>query len=145
MNDPRKDIEEAISELGRRLKAKEVPDRHLVRVALLALGRITIEEGDDEARPLARDLAGAAEGHEERWEEAFQSEMALAVAEHVHSVDPRYLEMPGYDFAYTIAARERLEARLRAAALLQLPVPESLLDQVATADERLQPYLEGRD
>jgi cell division septum initiation protein DivIVA len=143
VNDPRKDLEQAVAELKRRLGAKEVPDRHLVRMALIALGRITIDEGEEAARAPAHDLASAAEAHAERWEEAFQSEMALAVAEHVHSVDPRYLEMPGYDFAYTIAARERLEARLRAADLLQLAVPEALLDQVATADERLAPHLEG--
>jgi hypothetical protein len=141
VNDPRKDLEDAVKELRRRRQAKEVPDRHLVRLALLALGRITIDEGEEAARPLSQDLAAAAAEHEERWEEAFQSEMALAVAEHVHSADPRYLEMPGYDFAYTIAARERLEGRLRAADLLQMAVPEGLLDQVAAADERLEPHL----
>jgi hypothetical protein len=142
MNDPRSDLQEALDELRRRATSKQVPDRQLVRLAFVALGRIDLEEGEAAARPLAKELAAAALPHEERWTEAVDSELSLAVAEHVHSADPHYLELPGYDFAYAIAARERLEARLRAAELLGLPVAEGLLDQVTAADERLQPFLE---
>ena len=31
----------------------------------------------------------------------------MACTEHVQSVDPRYLDLPNYDFEYTRAARER--------------------------------------
>lgn len=144
MNDPRSDLQAAVDELGRRTKAKEIPDRQLVRLAFLALGRVVLEEGEAAARPLARSLTAAAEPHGSRWSEAVESELSLAVAEHVHSVDPRYLSMPSYDFDYTVAARERLEARLKAAEVLGIGVSEVLLEQVAAADDRLQPFLEER-
>lgn len=142
MNDPHADLKDALAELTRRKKAEEIPDRHLVRLALLGLGRLLIGGSEDDAAEPLRELAAQAEAHGDRWTEAFDSEMALAVAEHVHSVDPHFLELPSYDFAYTVAARERLEARLRAADALRLPVAEVLLEQVAAADERLAPYLD---
>jgi len=142
MTTPLEVLQGGLAELGRRAKAKEVPDRQLVRALLLALGRLALTEGESGARGRARELREAAEGHGEAWEQALESELSLAVAEHVHSVDPRYLELPSYDFAYTIAARERLEQRLRACELLDWRVPESLLDQVAAADARLAPYLD---
>lgn len=145
MNDPRIDLQAAIEELVRRKKAKEIPDRQLVRLAFLALGRLGLDAGESVARPLAKELAAAAEPHEERWTEAVESEMTLAVAEHVHSVDPHFLDLPSYDFAYTIAARERLEARLFAAELLGLRIHEHLLEQITQADERLHPYLQKDD
>lgn len=145
MNNPREDITYACNELGRRLKAKEIPDRQLVRFALLALGQVVLDEGMAEAKPLAKELKEAATPHEDRWTEALDSEMSLAVAEHVASVDPRYLDHPSYDFAYTVAARERLEARLRALEAMNETVDEKLLDQVSQADERLAPYLEARE
>jgi hypothetical protein len=142
MNDPREDLKSGIAELKRRLKSKEIPDRQLVRLTFLALGRVSANEGEGAAKPLAKGLSEAAEPHGERWDEAVESEMTLAVSEHVHGVDPKYLDMPGYDFAYTIAARERLEQRLVAAELLKWKVTEHLLDQVADADARLLPYIE---
>ena len=145
MKDPRQDITYACTELQRRLKAKEIPDRQLVRFALLAIGQVALEEGMASAKPLATELQQAAAPHEERWTEALDSEMSLAVAEHVGSVDPRYLDHPSYDFAYTVAARERLEARLRAMEAMNATVDEKLLDQVSAADERLAPYLEARE
>ncbi|MFT7670590.1 MAG: hypothetical protein ACI8X5_003300 [Planctomycetota bacterium] len=142
MNDPSQDIKDVIEELKRRSKSKEIPDRQLVRVALLALGRVKESDGEPEAALLSSEILEAAEPHEERWTEALESELALAVAEHVASVDPKFLEMPIYDFKYTVAARERLELRLQAMELLRSTVPESLLEQIASADERLLPYLE---
>lgn len=142
MTDLEKQLNEGIEELKRRAKAKEIPDRQIVRHCFLALGRLSMTEGEAAARPIAKKLIEAAEPHAERWEEAVESEMMLAVAEHVHSVDPKFLDMPTYDFAYTIAARERLEQRLKAMELLGLRVSEPLLDQVAEADARLLPYLD---
>jgi len=141
MNDPRTDLKDALAELARRKKAEEIPDRHLVRLSLLSLGRLLIDGAEEEAAEPARELMALVEAHGDHWVEAFNSEMALAVAEHVHGVDPHYLDLPSYDFDYTVAARERLEARLRAADALHLPVAEALLEQVAAADERLAPYL----
>jgi hypothetical protein len=144
MKNPREDVTYACTELQRRLKAKEVPDRQLVRFALLAIGQIALEEGMPSAKPLAAELLAAATAHEEKWTEALDSEISLAVAEHVGSVDPKFLDHPSYDFTYTIAARERLEARLRAMEAMNAIVDEKLLDQVSAADERLAPYLESR-
>ena len=142
MNDPRQDLAYACNELSRRAKAREIPDRQLVRFAFLALGRIALDEGLAVAKPLGKELSVAAAPHEEHWTEAVDSEIYLAVTEHVNSVDPRYLDHPQYDFAYTVSARERLEARLRALEALEWNVDESLLDQVSAADGRLAPYLE---
>ena len=71
------------------------------------------------------------------WSEAVRAEVSLACAEHVHSVDPRYLDLPNYDLSYTRAARERLQARLAAAGALGIDVPETLLEGVRRADELL--------
>ncbi len=144
MTDPRTDLKDALAELTRRKKAEEIPDRHLVRLALLSLGRLLIDGVEAEAAEPKSELEALVEAHGDRWTEAFDSEMALAVAEHVHSVDPHYLELPGYDFDYTVAARERLEARLRAADALKLPISEALLEQITAADGRLAPYLKPK-
>lgn len=143
-NDFRHDIAYACTELQRRLKSKEIPDRQIVRFAFLALGQVALQEGSGEAKPLAAELKAAGEAHEDRWAEAVDSEMTLAVAEHVGGVDPRFLDMPTYDFNYTVTARERLEARLQAMEVLGYEVSEELLDQVSEADERLAPYLAKR-
>ena len=143
-SDPRHDITYACTELQRRLKSKEIPDRQLVRFAFLALGQIALEEGQVEARSIGSELKAAAEEHADHWSEAVSSEMALAVAEHVGGVDPRFLDMPSYDFNYTVTARERLEARLQAMEALGYEVAEELLDQISDADERLAPYLARR-
>lgn len=144
MNTPQQDLADACAELIRRKKAKEIPDRQIVRLAFLALGSIALEEGDEVAASLAQTLLEAARPHEERWDEAVESEMTLAATEFVQSVDPKYLDNPIYDFEYTVAARERLEARLRAAELLSVSLPEGLLEQISASDERLAPYLETR-
>lgn len=144
MTDQKSDLRAAIDELVRRKKSKEVPDRQLVRLAILALGRLVLGGDGNAARELAKELNAAAEPHGERWTEAVESEMGLAVAEHVHSADPRYLDLATYDFEYAIAARERLEARLQALEVLGLSVAETLLEQVEAADQRLRPYLESK-
>lgn len=141
MNDPKQDIADGIAELKRRKKAEEIPDRQLVRVLLLGLGKLAMSEGEADTRALAKSISEATADHD-RWAEALDSEMMLAVAEHVQGVDPKFLDLPSYDFAYTIAARERLEQRLKALELLEHRIDERLLDQIAEADARLHPYLE---
>jgi hypothetical protein len=78
----------------------------------------------------------------ESWQAAIDEELTLAVTEHVRSCDPKALKLPRYDFPYTVAARHRLEARLRAAAELDMPASELLLEQIEQADRTLAPYLE---
>jgi len=143
MTTSRDDLNTAITELQRRKKDGEIPDRLLARQALVALGRIALAEDDASAGTLVKSLQEACAAFEQRWEDAVNSEVSLAVNEHVQGVDPHYLDTPEYDFAYTIAARERLEARLRAVDLLGHAVDESLLDQIADADALLAPYLDG--
>jgi hypothetical protein len=68
--------------------------------------------------------------------------MQLATAEYVTSVDPHYLELGSYDFGYTTAARERLEARLLACDFLGYSNPELLGTQIEKADETYRPFRE---
>ena len=143
MNPNEKDVRDATTELAARVRREQAPDRFLARAALVGLGRLELEQ-EGTGKPLALELIEAAKPVQEAWVEAVEAELTMACTEHVRSVDPRYLDKPIYDFEYTIAARERLEARLIAAGLLDLEVPEKLLDQVAEADRVLAPYLEKR-
>ncbi len=143
MNQNEQDLRDAIDELQRRVKHEEATDRFLARAALVALGRMELEaEGSGQA--LARELKTAAEPIADSWAAAVEAELSMAGTEHVRSVDPRYLDQPIYDFEYTVAARERLEARFLACGLLDLEVSEALLNQVAEADQLLEPYLRNR-
>lgn len=136
-------IREALAELRSLAKRERTPDRFLARALLIELGRMELAEPGS-AAALAAEVREAAAPIQAGWESAVESELSMACTEHVRSVDPRYLDQPIYDFQYTIAARERLEARLVAAGLLELEAPEHLLDQVAEADSLLAPYLEQR-
>ena len=140
-----RDLERAVADLERRVARKERPDRYDLRALLLALGS---RPESPEEPPLEGFLARtrkAAAALGEAFARAAADELSLACAEHVHAVDPRYLNLPNYDFAYTLAARERLEWRLRAAAWLEVDPPENLLRAVAEADERLAPWLGAGD
>ncbi len=131
------------------IKAKSGPHRHHARAVLILLGQLIVaaQEAGEEAEPggdwIAR-IRGLVEPVEELWRAAVEEELSLACAEHIRAVDPRFLDHPGYDFAYTIGARERLEARLMGCQALDLEVPEGLLDRVADADARLAPYLKPK-
>ena len=61
-------------------------------------------------------------------------ELQLAASEHVHAVDPRWLNHPRYDMSYTLAARKRLEARILAAEALGTPLDGALAEAVRHAD-----------
>jgi hypothetical protein len=124
-------------------KRPRKPTHALARALLVPLGESLLEEPASAAEALervraivARDRAG--------WEAAVDEELTLAATEHVRSCDPKALNLARYDFHYTVAARHRLEARLRAAAELDLPASETLLDQIERADQRLAPHLERR-
>ena len=145
-DDPEQALTEVLDELATLAKRRgAVPNHYHARDVLVALGRIVLERGDEAAAPWVPRLQGALEPFPEAFAEAAAAEIAQAAEEHVRSVDPRFLQHPRYDFAYTVAARERLEARFVAADLLGLEPDEALLERVAEADGVLEPYLAGGD
>jgi hypothetical protein len=117
------------------------PTHLLARAILVPLGESLLEDPTAASPALERVRAIVARDVE-GWQAAVDEELTLAGTEHVRSCDPKALKLPRYDFAYTIAARHRLEARLRAAADLDLPASETLLDQIERADRLLAPHLE---
>jgi hypothetical protein len=130
-----------VESLAKRLERGQVPDRHDVRAVLLALG--VPEESAAGAPALAR-LRGLEGAAAESWGAAVADELERACEEHVLGVDPRYLGHPRFDFRYTLEARERLAARLRAAERLALPLPKRWLDAVLEADQRVAAELARR-
>lgn len=134
----RKLIEENLAELKQRATKKQQPNRFHARELLVALGELILAEGEElpEIERVRTALAPF-----EHWDKAVAEELSLACTEHIQGVDPRYLDLPNYDFEYLVGARERLEARLTAADALGLPVSEDLLNRVAEADRVVEPYL----
>ncbi|HEV8112502.1 MAG TPA: hypothetical protein VGR31_06975 [Planctomycetota bacterium] len=116
------------------------PSRYDARELLLALGESPAAGGGARAR-----IEALPPTFREAWEAAVRDELSMAGTEHVRSVDPRYLDRPGYDFEYTIEARERLETRLRGAEQLGLRTDEALAAAIRRADELLRTQLERRD
>jgi len=112
-----------------------------VRPLLLALGAELRARGAEAAPELSDRVRAAAAGREEALGQAIDEELALACAEHMHGVDPRFLDRPDYDLGYTLAARERLELRRVAAAALGRAVPAHLAAGVARADHLLDQRL----
>jgi len=131
------DLLRAIAVLEERVRRGEAPDRYDLRALLVALGASTERPGGETWGRIHTAATALGAG----FERAAVDELSLACAEHVHAVDPRYLDHPDYDFDYTLRARERLAFRLRAAAWLGLAAPESLRRAVEAADARLAPYL----
>ena len=138
------ELQEALALLEQSVRRRQRPSRFHARAILLALGqRLLGGQAVPEHLVLRLDAVLGPQGRVP-WAEAVHEELLLAATEHVRAVDPRYLSRRDYDFAYTVAARADLEARLRAAEELGLPAGEELLDRVVRADEILQPYLENR-
>ena len=139
-------LNQAIEDLAQDLRKGGAPTRYHAREILVALGSMVLgaEEASQEAETdgIVKRIADATAEHDELWQTAIREELLLAGAEHTQAIDPRFLEHPRYDFGYTVAARTRLEARLRAAPLIGHEVPEDLLDRIAQADAELEPYLE---
>jgi len=130
----------ALESLRTSAQKSRAPTRHQARDLLLALGAALRAEDEAEiaaASAAMQSLEASSSSFRDRWRAAIADELTLACTEHVRSVDPRYLEHPHYDWEYTIAARERLELRLRAAAKLGLPATAAQLAQVARADALL--------
>jgi hypothetical protein len=76
--------------------------------------------------------------------EAVQAELAFACGEFAQCVDPRYLSLPSYDLPYTLAARERLADRLRAARELGFELAPREQEILRLADRVLEAYREER-
>ncbi len=142
--EPETALEQALTALEGLAARRETPGRWDVRDLLLALGARIRIEGQDAVLEACSRAHAAAEALGEAWEVAVGEELALACAEHVQSVDPRYLTLPNYDFRYTTEARGRLEDRLRAAALLGLEAPAHLMERVREADRLLAAHLAER-
>jgi hypothetical protein len=134
------ELEQALRDLEACAARKRPPGRPVVRALLIAYGKALQAAAPDEDpdHHNARErIARAALRLGRGWDDAVSSELALACGEHVQSVDPRYLHLEDYDLEYTLEARERLEARLRAARELGLELPETMARGVREADRRL--------
>jgi hypothetical protein len=134
-------LEAAIRAL-QELRARERPPDHRdARALLVELGLRLL--GAPEGATDLEHARRATEALGEAWLTAAREELALAATEYVRSVDPRFLELPNYDFEYTLAARERLEARLVAAKALGLAPGTRTLRKVERADALLAKRLEA--
>lgn len=143
MTDPANELQSALAALQAAFEDKTNPNRHQVRSIYIPLGMLILEGSLDGIEATLERLAGLLAPRAEAWEQAVHEELRLAQAEYCQSVDPRYLGRPGYDLAYTIAARERLEARLAAAKALGQDLPPGLEESVQASDAVLEPYLEA--
>ena len=137
------ELEEAVRQLERVAAARRRPDRFLARALLIAFGRRVVEEGGTALDSWKERIRIAAGRIGSAWEEAVRSEIVLACEEHIQAVDPRYLDLPDYDYVYTLEARERLGQRLAAAGELGLDVPGRLLQGVSRADRTLAEHVGG--
>lgn len=135
------DWKQAWNDLEQGIKKGRGPDRWHARPLLLALGHALLEGQEALAQELEQKLNSLRAPHDGIWKRAVLEELNLACTEHVRSADPRYLSRPDYDWGYTLAAREDLEARLRAAEALEIEAPQALLEQVLQADARIAPFL----
>ncbi len=138
------EMEEALRAIQTLVGRSARPTRHDARRILLALGELLLEGREAEAGQYAERLLAILTRVRAPWEGACREELALACGEHVQSVDPKWLQLPRFDFAYVVEARRRLEMRLRALERLGQDADEDWLDRVAQADQLLEPYLRGR-
>lgn len=141
----RRELEQAVKGLEELPKKKRRPTRLHARAVMLPLGRLVLDDGEEAVRDDVRRLARVTEVFRQDWERAVREELDLACAEHIQGVDPRHLDHPRFDFEYVVAARERLEARLAAASVLDLSPSEATLDRIAAADRLLEPHLRRGD
>jgi len=137
----RREAEDALRELEGQARKGRGPDHHQARRLLLSLGRLLEELGTGACAPLlerARALSSPA------WVAAVQMELSLACVEFARSVEPRYLELPNYDLAYTQGARVRLGDRLRAGRELGIDLDPREAAILELADRVLAAYLEKK-
>jgi hypothetical protein len=145
MTNDETELEPAIADLAAALRKKRKPSRFHARAILLALGERVLAEDETRAALAVANIAELVREKPAEWEAAVHEELELAATEFVRSVDPRFLTHPRYDFAYTLTARERLEARLAGAERLGIAPAEGLLEQISEADQALAPHLRRLD
>jgi hypothetical protein len=131
------ELESALAGIEALGKQHARPNRHHARPLLVGLGELLLSGTPQEAEDVRRRLGGLSPGLAEAWAAAVADEMAMAATEYVRSVDPRYLEHPKYDWAYTLEAREHLADRLRAVRFLGIEVDESILAGIERADRAI--------
>ena len=108
---PENTLEEATRELERCIAAERRPTRYEARDLLIPLGELLSKGESPQAEVFLERIAKAVATVPEIWSRAVFAELELACAEHVHAVDPRYLDHARYDFRYTVEARARFRGR----------------------------------
>lgn len=138
-----RDLEDAVASLERLAQAGQRPSHYVGRHVLLTLGLALRTESPEACAPWLARIRTAGESCAPAWGEAVQDELTLACGEFAQCLDPRYLDLPGYDVEYTAAARLRLEDRLRAAQALGFaPTPREA--EVLELADRVWATLEKR-
>ncbi|HEX6884248.1 MAG TPA: hypothetical protein VF530_12795 [Planctomycetota bacterium] len=131
------ELEKALQLLESLVRQRAAPSHYVARLLLLTLGAALRAEPAAAAAGVERTRrAGEALG--EPWAEALRTELGLACGEFAQCVDPRYLDLPGYDLEYTRAARARLEDRLRAATALGFALEDRHREMLELADRVLE-------
>lgn len=138
-----RDLEEAVAGLERLARAGQRPSHYVGRHVLLTLGQALRTQPPETCSPWVARVRAAGESCGPAWGEAIQDELTLACGEFAQCLDPRYIDLPGYDVEYTAAARLRLEDRLRAAETLGFaPTPREA--EVLVLADRVWATLEKR-
>lgn len=130
-------LETALAALEKLAREGAPPHHHLAREVLLALGRAIVDESETSLLPLLDRCRSAGRALEGSWDQAVQTELTMACGEFAQSLDPRFLRLPNYDLAYTRAARDRLEDRLRSARALGFGLSSEESEVLALADQVL--------
>lgn len=115
-------------------------ERGLVRPLLLELGALLEEQSGPEPQALIDRIQALLQPRAAEWSGHLRAELEQAAQEYDQCVDPRYLSRADYDLGYTLRARDRLRARLLAAAALGDRLPDELENRIRAADARLAPF-----
>jgi hypothetical protein len=134
------DLEVAIAALEALAALKGPLTRHDVRPVLVGIGSSLAEASAADIQASRMRFLALTQGFRQAWEVAVRDELAMACTEHIRSVDPRYLDHPAYDLAYTVEARRVLKARLKGAEVTGVVLDDALSAGIRRADS----LLEGR-
>lgn len=134
-------LETALNTLEQLAGRGEKPSHYLARHLLIELGQALARGEGTAATERAR---AAGERASPAWRVAVETELSLACGEFAQSVDPRFLQVPGYDLEYTRGARARLADRLRAAEALGFALPPREHEVLTLADGVFEAFLARR-
>jgi hypothetical protein len=118
--------------------------RHDERPILPSLGRSLHAGRKEDLGDAADSSRRLPERSRNAWIAAVKDELAMAGTEYVRCVDPRFLNHPQYDLAYTLEARLQLDARSRACEYLGEPLDPAVVASVGRADALLEDRTETR-